>query len=83
MSLYLIHMHKLLKLSNIAINVSHISRIYLGKDKYTIHLIDFNVGGGIIYGSGAITSQHKIVEIDKNNHPDYFKISEYILSHSI
>jgi hypothetical protein len=76
-------MHKLLKLSNVAINVSHISRIYLGKDKYTIHLVEFDVGGGIICGSGALTSQHTTVEIHKNNHPDYFKMSEYILTHSI
>jgi hypothetical protein len=76
-------MHKLLKLSNIAINVSHISRIYLSKDKYTIHLVEFNIGGGIIYGSGAITSSPTVVEIKKDNHPDYFKMSEYILNHSI
>jgi hypothetical protein len=76
-------MHKLLKLSNIAINVSHISKICIDVNKYTIHLIDFKPDGIIIYGSGGITTRHTIVEIKKDNHPDYFKISEYILLHSI
>jgi hypothetical protein len=76
-------MNKLLKLSNIAINVSHISKISIYNNKYTIHLVDFKADGLIIYGSGGLTTTNTIVEIKKDNHPDYFKVSEYILRHSI
>jgi len=76
-------MHKLLKLSNIAINVSHISKIYIDSNKYTIHLIDFKPDDIINYGTGGLATTNTIVEIKKDNHPDYFKMSEYILTHSI
>jgi len=64
-------MIKLLKLSNIAINVSH-------NDKYIIHMIDFDVGGFILFGSGGLDTYKTVVEINKTN-----KVSEYILRHSI
>jgi hypothetical protein len=76
-------MHKILKLSNVAINVSHISKIYIHNNKYTIHLIDFDFDGVILFGTGWTDTKKTIVEIDKDNHPDYFKVSEYILRHSI
>ena len=76
-------MYKLLKLSNIAINVSHISKICIDSNKYTIYLVDFKSDGLLFYGSGGLTTTNTIVEIKKDNHPDYFKISEYILRHSI
>jgi hypothetical protein len=69
-------MNKLLRLSNIAINVSHISKICIYNDKYTIHLTNIDFGG-------LIDTTKSIVEIKKDNHRDYFKISEYILRHSI
>ena len=75
-------MHKLLKLSNIAINISHISKIHISPDKYSIHLINFNIDGTIFLGSGGLDTTPTIVEIKKDNHPDFFKISEYILRHS-
>lgn len=76
-------MHKLLRLSNVAINVSHISRICIDKTKYTIHLTDINFGGVMLLGTDGIDTTKTIVEIKKDNHPDYFKVSEYILTHSI
>lgn len=78
-------MHKLLRLSNVAINVSHISRICIDDTKYTIHLTDIDFGGVMshLFGSGGIDTKKTIVEIKKDNHPDYFKVSEYILRHSI
>ena len=76
-------MHKLLRLSKIAINVSHISKISIDINKYTIYLTDFKPDGIIIYGSGGLTTSNTIVEIKKDNHPDYFKVSEYILRHSM
>ena len=78
-----INMHKLLKLSKIAINVSHIYKICIDSNKYTIHLVDFKADGLILYGSGGVCTTNTIVEIKKDNHPDYFKVSEYILRHSI
>ena len=75
-------MHKLLKLSKIAINVSHISKICIDINKYTIYLVDFKPDGVIIYGSGGLTTSNTIVEIKKENHPDYLKISDYILKYS-
>jgi hypothetical protein len=71
-------MHKLLKLSNIAINVSHISRIHITNNKYIIHLSDYKVDGIIFLSSGTIDTRNSIIEINKDNHPDYFKISDYI-----
>ena len=76
-------MHKLLRLSNVAINVSHISRICIDKTKYTIHLTDIDFGGVMLLGTGGIDTTKTIVEIKKDNHPDYFKVSEYILRHSM
>jgi hypothetical protein len=76
-------MNKLLKLSNIAINVSHISVIHITKNKYTIHINAFRVNGFMMFGTGGLDTYEKILEVDKDNHPDYFKISEYILRHSI
>ena len=76
-------MNKLLKLSNIAINVSQISVIHITKNKYTIHINDFRVDGFMMFGSGRLDTTKTIVEVNKDNHPDYFKISEYILRHSI
>jgi hypothetical protein len=76
-------MNKLLKLSNIAINVSHISVIHITKNKYTIHINQFRVDGIMMFGSGWLDTYEKILEVDKDNHPDYFKVSEYILRHSI
>lgn len=43
-------MHKLLRLSNVAINVSHISRICIDNTKYTIHLTDIDFGGVMLLG---------------------------------
>ena len=85
MNIFITYMHKLLKLSNVAINVSHISKIYLNNDKYTIHLIDFNVDSAILFGTESMdkTSTNTIVEINKHEHSDYFKITDYILKHSI
>ena len=77
-------MHKLLKLSNIAINVSQISKIHITKNKYTIHLNDHRVE--IVNHSDWIYEfkpSNTIVEINKDNYPDYFKISEYIDKHSM
>ena len=76
-------MNKLLKLSNIAINVSHISVIHITKNKYTIHINNFRAGGFMMIGSGWLDTYEKILEVNKDNHPDYFKVSEYILRHSI
>jgi hypothetical protein len=76
-------MNKLLKLSNIAINVSHISVIHITKNKYTIHINNFRTDGFMMFGSGWLDTYEKIVEVNKDNHPDYFKVSEYILRHSI
>ena len=76
-------MHKLLRLSKIAINISHISRIHIYPDKYSIHLTNFNINGSILFGTGELDTNPTIVEINKDNHPDYFKISEYILRNSI
>jgi len=69
-------MNKLLRLSNVAIKVSQISKICIHNDKYTIHLTNIDFGG-------LIDTTKSIVEIKKDNHRDYFKISEYILRHSI
>jgi hypothetical protein len=76
-------MHKLLRLSNVAINVSHISRICIDNTKYTIHLTDIDFGGVMLLGAGGIDTTKTTVEIKKDNHRDYFKVSEYILRHSI
>ena len=76
-------MFKLLKLSNIAINVSHISRICIDNTKYTIHLIDLDFDGVMLFGTGWIDTKKTIVEIKKDNHLDYFKVSEYILRNSV
>jgi hypothetical protein len=76
-------MFKLLKLSNIAINVSHISRICIDNNKYTIHLIDLDFDGIMMFGTGWIDTKKTIVEIKKDNHLDYFKVSEYILRNSV
>ena len=76
-------MNKLLKLSNIAINVSHISVIHITKNKYTIHVNNFRADGFMMFGSGWLDTYEKILEVNKDNHLDYFKVSEYILRHSI
>jgi hypothetical protein len=76
-------MYKLLKLSNIAINISHISKIHISPDKYSIHLINLNIDGTIFLGSGGLDTTPTIIEVNKNNHPDYFKVSDYILKYSI
>jgi len=76
-------MNKLLKLSNIAINVSHISVIHITKNKYTIHINQFRADGFMMIGSGWLDTYEKILEVNKDNDPDYFKVSEYILRHSI
>jgi hypothetical protein len=76
-------MNKLLKLSNIAINVSHISVIHITKNKYTIHINQFRVDDCMIFASGMLNTYEKILDVDKDNQPDYFKVSEYILRHSI
>ena len=76
-------MNKLLKLSNIAINVSHISRIYIHNNKYTIHINQSRVDGFMLFGVGWLDTYEKILEVNKDNHPDYFKVSEYILRHNI
>ena len=76
-------MFKILKLSNVAINVSHISRIYIHNNKYTIHLIDLDFDGVMLFGTGWVDTKKTIVEIKKDNHPDYFKVSEYILRNSV
>ncbi len=72
-------MCRLLKLSNMAINVKHISLIHLLNDKYHIHINYINVKGLVL---GNIYS-NAVIEIDKNNGPDYFKVSEYILRNTI
>ena len=76
-------MNKLLKLSNIAINVSHISVIHITKNKYTIHINQSRVDGFMLFGVGWLDTYEKILEVNKDNHPDYFKVSEYILRHNI
>jgi hypothetical protein len=76
-------MNKLLRLSNVAINVSHISKICIHNDKYMIHLMDLKAEGFMVLGIGWLDTKKRIVEINKDNHTDYFKISEYILRHSI
>ena len=56
-------MCKLLKLSNMAINIKHISLIHLVNDKYHIHINYFNIKGGVL---GNLYS-NAVIEIDKNN----------------
>jgi len=68
-------MNKLLKLSNVAINVSHISMIHITKNKYTIHLNNFR--------NNIFNTSHTIIEVKSDNNPDYFRISEYILKHTM
>ena len=76
-------MNKLLKLSNIAINVSHISVIHITKNTYTIHIKQSRIDGIVMFGTGWLDAYEKILEVNKDNHQDYFKVSEYILRHSV
>ena len=75
-------MLKFIRLTNTAINISHISKICIQKDKYVIHVNDNKIDGIYLFGFGTIFTTRSIIEICKiNNHPDFHRISKFIDKH--
>ena len=76
-------MYKLLKLKNVAINISHISKINIHLDKYVIHLNYNKTTGFFFFGGGDLYSNHTKIEVCKiNDYPDFYHISEFIDKHN-
>jgi len=77
-------MYKFIRLKNVAINISHISKININKDKYTIHMNDFRSIGSILFASGDVTGYNTKIEICKiNNYPDFYYISKFLDNNEI
>ncbi len=76
-------MSKFLKLTSMIINTSRISSIWINKEsvpkKITINLIQHELSGFILYGSGSIwTKDNEITFCEKENSQDFIIVSNWI-----
>jgi len=70
---------RFIRLKETAINISHISKICIHKDKYTIHLNDFKPIGELIFASGEVYTTYTKIDICKiKNYPDWFHITNFL-----
>jgi len=77
-------MYKFIRLRDIAINISHISKINIHKDKYIIHMNDYRSIGSILFATGDVTGLHTKIEVCKiNNYPDFYYISKFLDNNEI
>ena len=80
----IIIMYKFIRLRDIAINISHISKINIHKDKYIIHMNDYRSIGSILFATGDETGLHTKIEVCKiNNYPDFYYISKFLDNNEI
>jgi hypothetical protein len=72
-------MNKFIKLTNIVINSSHITKINIKDNKYFIEFNKYDFDGFIILTYGQIKTENYILEIcKKNNINDFLTISSWI-----
>ena len=77
-------MSKFLKLSFIIINKNYIKFVSpnIKKQQYNISIADYNVTVGHMFvGSGVMDTSHTNFKINKNTHPEDYKIVDDWIKH--
>jgi len=69
-------MKRFIKLKNLVINTTKISKIQTFPNKYYLHMDGDNLKGWLFYGSGVITANNDVIEICKNTNPGDYQIIE-------
>lgn len=72
-------MSRFIKLSNIVLNVAHINKIDIGKNKYYINLLNNSPSGFYIFMFGVISSEYSNYIVCANKNPsDYKVVTEWL-----
>jgi len=72
-------MCKFIRLTNVIINVSKISKIDIKKEAFVIHMNGFRHDGFMFLGCGGLDTYREILEVSKEkNHCDYIKFIDYL-----
>ena len=71
---------KFIRLSKLYINPSTICVISFTDTKYTLQFTTERIKGAILFGSGALDSNHLQLVIDKNENPSDYRVMESWIS---
>ena len=74
-------MYRFLKLSKCIINTAHITHISKTPNTYTVHFVNSQIDGFIIFGNGGVNSiDHNLVCHKETHTEDYAKLEQWIES---
>ena len=74
-------MYRFLKFSKCIINTAYITHIDKKPNTYTVHFVNHQIDGFIIFGNGGVNSiDHKLVCHKETHAEDYVKLEQWIES---